>query len=54
MPEAFHNIGVVAGTVGTVFIGLAVLNMMSFIVSKPNMSTEIYDYLKMKSVSLKQ
>lgn len=33
MPEAFRHTGVVAGIVGTVSIGLAVLNMMSFIVS---------------------
>ncbi|XP_025419886.1 proton-coupled amino acid transporter-like protein CG1139 [Sipha flava] len=32
MPEAFHNAGVVTGIVGTVVIGLSVLNMMSFIV----------------------
>jgi len=33
MPEAFHHAGVVIGVVGTVVLGLAVLNMMSFIVS---------------------
>jgi amino acid permease len=40
MPEAFHNAGVVTGIVGTVVIGLSVLNMMSFIVSKFKLSTE--------------
>jgi len=33
MPEAFHNAGLLVGTVGTMVLGIAVLNMMSFIVS---------------------
>lgn len=33
MPEAFHNAGWLIGLVGTVLLGLAVLNMMSTIVS---------------------
>lgn len=33
MPEAFHNIGIVMGVVGTIILGLSVLNMMSCIVS---------------------
>jgi len=33
MPEAFHNIGIVMGVVGTSILGLSVLNMMSCIVS---------------------
>ena len=33
MPEAFHNIGIVMGIVGTAILGLSVLNMMSNIVS---------------------
>jgi len=33
MPEAFHNAGLVVGTIGTMVLGVAVLNMMSFIVS---------------------
>jgi len=33
MPEAFHNIGIVMGVVGTAILGLSVLNMMSCIVS---------------------
>lgn len=33
MPEAFHNIGMVMGVVGTVILGISVLNMMSCIVS---------------------
>ncbi|XP_060859005.1 proton-coupled amino acid transporter-like protein CG1139 [Metopolophium dirhodum] len=32
MPEAFHNIGIVMGIVGTAILGLSVLNMMSCIV----------------------
>ncbi|KAL4135762.1 hypothetical protein QTP88_007352 [Uroleucon formosanum] len=32
MPEAFHNIGIVMGVVGTIILGLSVLNMMSCIV----------------------
>ncbi|XP_060858812.1 proton-coupled amino acid transporter-like protein pathetic [Metopolophium dirhodum] len=32
MPEAFHNAGLLVGTVGTMVLGMAVLNMMSFIV----------------------
>ncbi|CAI6357784.1 unnamed protein product [Macrosiphum euphorbiae] len=32
MPEAFHNAGLLVGTVGTMILGVAVLNMMSFIV----------------------
>lgn len=35
MPEAFHNIGIVMGVVGTIILGLSVLNMMSCIVSIP-------------------
>lgn len=33
MPEAFGNVGWAMGIVGTIVIGLAVLNMMSSIVS---------------------
>lgn len=33
MPEAFHNAGLVVGSIGTMVLGIAVLNMMSFIVS---------------------
>jgi len=33
MPEAFHNAGLLVGSVGTMILGMAVLNMMSFIVS---------------------
>lgn len=40
MPEAFRHTGVVVGIVGTVLIGLAVLNMMASIVSIHHM---IYD-----------
>uniref|UniRef100_A0A2H8TWL3 Proton-coupled amino acid transporter 1 n=2 Tax=Melanaphis sacchari TaxID=742174 RepID=A0A2H8TWL3_9HEMI len=32
MPDAFHNIGIVMGVVGTAVLGLSVLNMMSCIV----------------------
>ncbi|CAH1732869.1 proton-coupled amino acid transporter-like protein CG1139 [Aphis gossypii] len=32
MPEAFHNIGMVMGVVGTAILGISVLNMMSCIV----------------------
>ncbi|XP_001944882.2 proton-coupled amino acid transporter-like protein pathetic [Acyrthosiphon pisum] len=32
MPEAFHNIGIVMGVIGTSILGLSVLNMMSCIV----------------------
>lgn len=33
MPEAFHNAGLLIGSIGTLFLGLSVLNMMSSIVS---------------------
>lgn len=33
MPEAFHNAGLIPGVVGTVLIGMSVLNMMAVIVS---------------------
>jgi len=33
MPEAFHNAGLLVGSIGVVILGIAVLNMMSFIVS---------------------
>lgn len=33
MPEAFHNAGLLVGSIGVVVLGIAVLNMMSFIVS---------------------
>ncbi|XP_025207523.1 proton-coupled amino acid transporter-like protein pathetic [Melanaphis sacchari] len=32
MPEAFHNAGLLVGSIGIVILGIAVLNMMSFIV----------------------
>ncbi|XP_029344427.1 proton-coupled amino acid transporter-like protein pathetic [Acyrthosiphon pisum] len=32
MPEAFHNAGLLVGSIGTMILGVAVLNMMSFIV----------------------
>ncbi|CAH1732871.1 proton-coupled amino acid transporter-like protein pathetic [Aphis gossypii] len=32
MPEAFHNAGLLIGSIGIVVLGIAVLNMMSFIV----------------------
>lgn len=33
MPEAFHNCGWLVGILGTVILGLAVLNMMATVVS---------------------
>jgi len=33
MPEAFSNAGLLVGSIGTLILGVSVLNMMSFIVS---------------------
>lgn len=42
MPNAFHNAGMVIGIVGTVVLGLSVLNMMACIVSTHACTYKVY------------
>lgn len=44
MPEAFRHVGIVIGCFGTLIIGSAVLNMMSYLVSSITLTSLHYTY----------
>lgn len=43
MPEAFNNAGLIVGIVGTMILGMSVLNMMSVIVSVSHITLHTYN-----------